>query len=284
MIRFDEKEHKYFMGEKNYISVTQLMQKHGLSVDYSSVDQGILRKASEYGNKIHKEVEMCLKGESFPKSQEVKNLFKLFEKENVIAITSELIAYDDNAELAGTIDLIALVNDVETLIDIKTTYAYHENYVSWQLSLYEFLYKKEVPKKCLWLDKEKKEWKLIDVEGFDVTELIMKHIQGETYSLQINNSKMIDLNNRISVLEKELETLKGEQDQYLEVIKGNMKTKGIRQFDSDWIKITYTPARTRKNYDYKKLLDIKNVEVSEEDLEKVKEVSNIKDRLTVTWK
>lgn len=284
MIKFDSELHKYSLEGKELISVTQLMQLHGLSVDYSAVDPNILKRASEYGNDIHKEAERVIKGEIEPYSYEVKKLMKLMQQEEILVAGSEVMVFNEEVGVAGTIDIVGYVKEKYSIIDIKTTYKYHPNYVSWQLSLYEWLLGEEVDLYCLWLNKENGEWSFYKVERFDVKELLEKHQNGEKYSIQLNENKMISIKEKIEAYQKILDELLEEQNQMLEVIKVNMRDKGIKQFDSDFVKITYTPQTTRTSYDYKKALELKGIKLSPEDFEEIKKVSNVKDRLTITYK
>ena len=67
--------------------------------------------------------------------------------------------------------MIAIVNDEECLIDIKTTAELDKEYLSWQLSMYELAIGKKFKKLyCLWLPKGGL-GKLIEIERIEKEEI-----------------------------------------------------------------------------------------------------------------
>lgn len=142
---FDELEHKYYVSGKELISTTQLMRKHNLAPDYASVDETTLRKSAEYGNIVHKELELFIKEDKPSFTQEVEN-FEMWIKENQLEdsmIASELKVNNDL--VAGTIDFI-YQDDGLVIADFKTTSQVHKDAVSWQLSIYRELLGMEIKK------------------------------------------------------------------------------------------------------------------------------------------
>lgn len=143
---FDEKEHKYYVDGKELISTTQLMRKHNLSPDYSSVDEETLSKSASYGTLIHKELELFIKKDEVSFTQEVEN-FETWIKENKLEnnmVASELQVNNDL--VAGTIDFIYEDADGLVIADFKTTSQVHKEAVSWQLSIYRELLGMEIKK------------------------------------------------------------------------------------------------------------------------------------------
>lgn len=143
---FDEKEHKYYVDGKELISTTQLMRKHNLSPDYSSVDEETLSKSANYGTLIHKELELFIKKDEVSFTQEVEN-FEKWIKENKLEnnmVASELQVNNDL--VAGTIDFIYEDADGLVIADFKTTSQVHKEAVSWQLSIYRELLGMEIKK------------------------------------------------------------------------------------------------------------------------------------------
>ena len=47
MLEFDSLNHKYYEDGRELISVTTLLKKHGLSSDYSMVNETVLKKESK---------------------------------------------------------------------------------------------------------------------------------------------------------------------------------------------------------------------------------------------
>ena len=136
---FDENEHKYYVDGKELISTTQLMRKHNLAPDYSTVDENTLRKSAEYGKIVHSELELFIKNDTPSFTQEVEN-FEMWIKENQLEkslVASELMVNNDL--VAGTIDFIFENDNGLVIADFKTTSQVHKDAVSWQLSIYREL-------------------------------------------------------------------------------------------------------------------------------------------------
>lgn len=136
---FDESEHKYYVDGKELISTTQLMRKHNLAPDYSTVDETTLRKSAEYGKIVHSELELFIKNDTPSFTQEVEN-FEMWIKENQLEnslVASELMVNNDL--VAGTIDFIFENDNGLVIADFKTTSQVHKDAVSWQLSIYREL-------------------------------------------------------------------------------------------------------------------------------------------------
>ena len=67
-------------------------------------------------------------------------------------------------ECAGTYDMEAVIDGVECLVDIKTTYKLDREYLSWQLSMYELAKGKRFDKLvAIWVNK-KGDAELVDIE------------------------------------------------------------------------------------------------------------------------
>lgn len=139
MIKFIEETHQYLLEDKELISVTTLMKKHGLSPNYAGVSSDVLKAKAERGTLIHKEIEDFIKKGDMGFTTELMNFIKarIKEKNNLI-IESEKIVYNNIA--AGTLDLLLQeLNDEYIVVDIKTTAVLHKEAISWQLSIYAYL-------------------------------------------------------------------------------------------------------------------------------------------------
>lgn len=147
-VEFRESEHTYWLGDRKLISVTRLLQKHGLATNYSAVDAGVLHKAAQRGATIHKEIEDYIKTGAAGFTREFMEFLDLCDELGFIPEQSEIvlpckdIAPDDadNYIFAGTADIIGRTEKGLTLIDVKSTKSFDRRYCTWQLSLYEWLY------------------------------------------------------------------------------------------------------------------------------------------------
>ena len=161
---FDEKTHTYYLKLKNdkkkLISVTQLLQKHNLSPDYSMIPIDRLSKKAERGKIIHEELENYIKYGVLGFTEELYNFIDVCKIEKITPLQSEIKVY--NKDFAGTIDITGKINGKCFIGDFKTTSSAHLKSVSWQLSLYEFLAKKRF-KKLLCFHFRVNKWRVIEV-------------------------------------------------------------------------------------------------------------------------
>ena len=120
----------------------------------------MLDKKANYGTKLHKMIEEYENGNveymndsSIYLQESFKQYFRLKEKHNIVVLAQEkIVGYKDI--YAGRFDMIAYVDGVRSLCDIKTTSKLDEEYLSWQLSLYELAYGKRFDDLyCIWLPK-----------------------------------------------------------------------------------------------------------------------------------
>lgn len=167
---FIEADHSYILNDKKLISVTQAMKKHGLSSDYSFVDDQTREAAAEYGNLVHAEIENFIKNGIIGITQELEDFVKLSSELGLIPekMASEVVVNNDT--LAGTIDLVTMNKDGESvLVDFKTTTAVNKEACRWQLSLYERLYGKKFDK--LYIFHLAKKSRAIEVERIPEEEI-----------------------------------------------------------------------------------------------------------------
>ena len=146
-VTFRESDHTYWLGDKQLISVTQLLKKHGIMPNYSGVSADVLNKAAEKGTAIHKEIEEYIKNGEVGFTSEFLDFIDICEKLNFEPTHSEVLLpkYDipddaiDDYIYAGTADIIGMIDSNLVLADIKTTAKVDKRAYAWQLSLYERL-------------------------------------------------------------------------------------------------------------------------------------------------
>lgn len=140
-LEFQQENHSYTLDKKPVISVTQAI-KLIIGDKYEAVDEEVLKRAAEYGTKVHSVLEELEKGivpdflcltekqiETVEDYQRIKT-FKTIH-------TEHLVHYKDI--YAGTVDGIG-----ENIIyDIKTTSTVDYLYLALQLSLYLLAYDEE---------------------------------------------------------------------------------------------------------------------------------------------
>lgn len=294
MLEFNEENHQYTLDGKQLISVTQLMQKHGLAPSYAGVSTDVLNAKAERGSLIHKEIEEWIKHDEIGFTTELLN-FKNFIRDNKIKVLeSELKLHNDI--VAGTCDLLLLANGVTYIADIKTTYTLHHESVSWQLSIYLYL----------WLTMQKKSLSNyddiygqafhFDKEGnLNVVHIPLKPIE-EVEKLMDCERKGEIYNQQISILNVDLTEVKRleelikycdeqkkkaeEQSRSLkEILLQEMESRGLKTFEKDGLKITYVAPSTRSTIDSTRLKK-EHPEIVEE----YSKTSEVKASLKITLK
>lgn len=173
-VEFLKENHIYlYKGWKVIPSVSQLLRTL-FPNNYKDVPKHILERAANHGTAVHKAIqewENCNTEYMENVSEEVSNSVIAYDKimgdNEVYIINQEQIVYYKDI-YAGTYDMLAEVNGVKSLIDIKTTYRVDKEYLSWQLSLYNYALKsmgiEDIEKfYCIWLPKKSKA-KLIEIK------------------------------------------------------------------------------------------------------------------------
>ena len=139
---FTKDPHQYIRdGTKELVGVTTLLKKHGLSPDYSNISKEVLDHAADMGTQAHQAIEDYINGKAMPEIPLVKS----FRKLGLDIIATEYLVTDFDV-VASSIDLVAKVDDTTVdLIDMKRTSTVHKDSVSWQVSIYAYLFEKLNP-------------------------------------------------------------------------------------------------------------------------------------------
>lgn len=153
---FIEEGHCYVLNGVILPSVSEIL--HFLFPDkYKNVSSLVLERKAEYGSEVHEYIEKFEKGlfHELPnlniyQDSNIRHYHRLKAKHDIEVLEQEkMVHYSD--KYAGRFDMIANVGGKESLCDIKTTVQLDKEYLSWQLSLYEFAY--------LWMNPAKKKFK-----------------------------------------------------------------------------------------------------------------------------
>ena len=265
MLEFNEEKHEYTLNGKTLISVTQLMRKHNLAPSYDNVSQEVLQAKAERGTLIHKEIEEYNTEKKIGFTEELGNYIQYIQEHKVDVINSEYKVNNDI--VAGTIDLICIEDNKNIVADLKTTYQLHKEAVSWQLSIYAYLYwmsweSKELAKK----DYEtmigkayhfEKDSKLnvveIKLKPFEEIEKLMEcERKGEIYKqeLVIQDNKLMelaDLETYITSLEEKVKQAKEQQANLKNALMDEMEKQNLKSFENDRLKLTYVAPSQRNS-------------------------------------
>ena len=147
MIEFFPEDHTYQVDGIITPSVTTLIGSIWISHKYDGISKAVLRKAADYGNRVHELIEHA--DDDLPdwyerQSEEgraLKNYLRIKDKNEIqVASCERAVAYvgEDGIPLfAGMYDMLGTVHGRNSIIDIKTTAKYDSKYLSYQLTLYK---------------------------------------------------------------------------------------------------------------------------------------------------
>ena len=144
-MKFNPKNHTYTRNGKLYTPVSDVISK--LSPEFQAERiAGFVAKKQErtteevleewgmkaqisidFGNAVHRSIEMFIKHSATPKNEYLKNAVDTFPLKNK-GLTSEKIVYDDDLQIAGTMDILRKKKTKYDLYDIKTSYDLKKSY------------------------------------------------------------------------------------------------------------------------------------------------------------
>lgn len=207
MNRFIEATHTYMNGELEYLSVTKLIGKYirpfnadmvaHMSAKRSGKDKNYylnlwdLKRdiAVDYGNSIHKAIELWIKYEIKPTQPHLlKVVNKFIEQFGHIGWESEVRLFNKEYELGGTVDLLSenIIADIKTNDTLKEgkkgnfikplnkVKVNNLNKVRLQTQIYETMIGKEMQKLVYMWNGE--EFEVIELEPIDVSEILQARL------------------------------------------------------------------------------------------------------------
>jgi hypothetical protein len=291
---FHEAEHTYTMGDIELSGVTTMLKTMLFQDKYKDVPEEILQRAAAYGTSVHKKVENAVNTGVFTVDTEDYELANFITLCTGLEITPERSEYlvSDEESIASSIDLVASNEAGEiVLADIKTTSGgLDENYLSWQLSVYAYLFELQNPKLKvsklygLWLRHKEMGVAVIKRRSdADVKQLISDYIAGIPTTLSVSDelpAPIIDVAGMIRAkleLQKQYEAEVNEMKaQLLEL----MKTNGVKKFEIEGqLSVAYVEPTERVSLDTKKI-QANHPELYEMYLKK----SPVKESLKITLK
>lgn len=266
MVKFNKETHAYSLSGRELISVTQLLKKHHLSSSYQGVNEEQLKRAADYGTLVHKELEeyITLGKEGFTDEFYMFKDFYDANKDKIKYPLSERVVY--NEMVAGTVDFIYYHEDDHYVIaDFKTTSKIYKESVSWQLSLYAYLYDIEnydiYKLKVFHFGDELEIVDIVKKPIIEIEKLLECEANGKLYLESSNlipaitQAELVQIENKIALAEMEYKKLEKQRTEMLEKIKLLMEENMITSIETDNFKITYVAPIEKESIDVKKLKD-----------------------------
>lgn len=260
---FNELDHTYTLDDKSLNGVTSILNRQLFADKYSGISDEVLNKAAEYGKGVHESIELYDSLGIGEDEDAVKSYIKLCQKEGLTRLDNEYLI-SDNDYVASSIDVVF---DDCSLADIKTTSHLDEEYVSWQLSIYAYLFEMQNPDLqanrllAIWLPKARYgKRKVVEVPRKPVSEvvrLIEADKAGQQYVPSVAASTEITIANdvvqEVIRIERELKELKDKQTELREGLLKQMQDHNIKSFKTDGLSLTRKLATTKTSLDSKML-------------------------------
>lgn len=282
-VKFDEASHTYAIdGEIVPISVTELLRKHGLAPDYTGASTSVLERASAHGTAVHADIANAINGQEGT-TKEAENFIEWASWNADEMHAEQVVGYaKDGLMIAGTIDVFGELRRTNPkrmffLGDHKTTSKVDLDYVTWQTSIYDYMLRQLDGQelngtKVEWKgadklycfhyakDGEMREYELHKIDDSEIESLFECERKGEIYKSSFLTSTEQELVEQaqdaieaLAIIEAKRqeaeECLKEVQAQLIEVFEKH----GVKKFENDIIRMTYTAPHTTRKIDTKAL-------------------------------
>lgn len=255
---FNEEEHTYTLNGKQLHGITGMLSRQLFADKYKDIPEYILKRAAERGTAIHKDCEFTDATGLEPQTTEGKNYLELRKDFNVIA---NEYTVSDNEYFASNIDCVWEKDGEVILADIKTTSHLDEEYLSWQLSIYAYLFELQNPELRVsqlfgvWLKDDKK--KLVTIcrrPTEEIIKLMDCEKNNKTYLIPQEENMLITRSAVDILIEaKEMaDYYKKRYEDIQEQLLAAMKEHSVKSWDTEELKATYSPASDSTTFDTKK--------------------------------
>ena len=156
MIEFIEQGHIYLVEGVITPSVSKIL-RFIFPKKYEGIPKWIMESKADFGTNVHKAIENEFNKLETPlepyEQMAYEQYIKLKEKYAIEPVNvEEMISYKNH--YAGRLDMIANIDGIRSLVDIKTTAKLDKEYLEWQLGMYMLGLGEEMDCYCLWLPKK----------------------------------------------------------------------------------------------------------------------------------
>ena len=260
---FNQELHTYHLDGVELSGVTGMLKKTLFADKYAGISEEILNKAAAYGTSVHEGVELFETMGINDGSQEVKNYNTIKTYAGFNFEASEYLVSDEQ-NIASCIDLVYTTEEGEIILaDIKTTYGgLDKNYLSWQLSVYAYLFERQNPGLKvgrlvgIWLRKHEQKMEYITRRpDEDVEKLIREFAEGSECTVSKSAgvpAPILSLADSIADMERTIKTWTAKRDELKEKILQLMKDNNCDKVELDGrVLITRVAPTTREAFDSK---------------------------------
>lgn len=269
-VRFDEEQHRYFLGEKELSGITGTLIKKAFPDTYKGIPDAVLAKAAERGSVIHQNLELfdtvCNSDVNIMPSvlPEVKDYNEMLISYGLHHVDSEYLV-TDNENFASAIDKVLADNEGNIyLADIKTTATLHYDNVSLQLSIYAKWFEEQNPDLkvkeivCMWFKNGQSKFQpLPRVEDWQIDDLINAYLADDAeYQYKVEVPEQFSaLEQEYRLVSARIDVLKIKQDDLKEQMTKMMEANKQKSIKTNIGSYSYVAATTKKTFDTKLFKD-----------------------------
>jgi len=258
---FDKEKHVYHLGDKQLWGVTGMLSSQLFPEKYDFVPQEVLQRAANRGSIIH---EAC---DHYDKTGEVKRIevrwYENVLKENNIKVLSSEYIVTDFEHFASPIDKVVEINNEVHLLDVKTTSALDYEYLSWQLSVYKYLFGLVNPEikigglGAIWIRDGATYHKVQEKPVDAIKSLLEAEKNGQRYvrnvELQRCDKEALAYLSALTAIIQQISDLEKQKKEYDERIARLFEQTGMDHWETDYFVISKVRDHVRKSFDSKAL-------------------------------
>lgn len=144
---FNEIDHTYTYLGTRLTGVTSMLSRTIFRDKYKGIPKEVLAKAADYGHNIHEQIEIVDSMGVTSDTPAVQDYLRIRQQNGLIPIANEYLISDEEY-MASSIDVLYGVEESPVLVDltdVKTTSKLDMEYLSWQLSIYAYLFELQNP-------------------------------------------------------------------------------------------------------------------------------------------
>ena len=269
-VRFDEEQHRYFLGEKELSGITGTLIKKAFHDTYKGIPDAVLAKAAERGSVVHQNLELfdtvCNSDINIMPSvlPEIKDYNEMLISYGLHHVDSEYLV-TDNENFASAIDKVLADDEGNIyLADIKTTATLHYDNVSLQLSIYAKWFEEQNPDLkvkeivCMWFKNGQSKFQPLQrVSDEQIDELINAYLTDDAeYQYKVEVPEQFSaLEQEYRLITARMDALKIKQDDLKEQIMKMMEANKQKSIKTNIGSYSYVAATTKKTFDTKLFKD-----------------------------
>lgn len=271
--------HHYMLGLNELTGVTTILKDVIYRDKYTGIDEAVLRNAADRGTAIHEAVQAYMMGVDYeldpylqPYELDARVAWDAWTNNPACAgLVAEAVEYlvSDCKEIASKIDVVRQVADDKFAIaDIKTTYQVDIEYVSWQLSVYKYLFERQNPNsevvqmQVFWYNRREKMWRLDDIPDkgtAEVERLLDAWRKGEFWGMPMPAdteypAPLLNIGQMYAEMEQAVKDATAKRDEFRDRMLAAMTDAGIEQVKAEGFTCSLVGESERKGFDYKRMI------------------------------